>query len=133
VEDDAREVPAGGGQGRGTELAVYGAQISHLRLEEHAPAVRLYAEHRRGPLGQRSTVREELSFLLSEMEADVLVRAPLNRDRPARRAAGARVLAEVVSMQAETVGASSARFVFHFENSDYRKRPSDTGQFAETA
>ena len=71
VEDDAREVPAGGGKGCGTELAVHGAQVSPARLEEHARAARLDAEHRRGTLGQRSAVREEPPVSLpAEMHAD---------------------------------------------------------------
>ena len=59
VEDDAREVPACRGQRRGTELAMNGAEVATIRLEEHARAARLDAEHRGGALGQRSARREQ--------------------------------------------------------------------------
>ena len=80
------------------------------------------------PSGSGPPSREEPSASLpAEVHADLLVRRSLDRDRPARRAAGARVLAEVVGVQAQAEGRPGSRFVFHFENSDYRKRSCPQG------
>ena len=66
------------------------------------------------------SAKSRRAFLPAEVHADLLVRRPLDRDRPARRAAGTRVLTEVVGVQTQAEGLPGPRCVFHFENSDYR-------------
>ena len=73
------------------------AEVAAIRLEEDAPASPLDAKHRRGTVGQRSVCCEQKVRPPSEVHLQPLVLRFLDRDVPARRAAGARVPAEVVA------------------------------------
>jgi len=118
VEDDPGKLPARSRQPFRTELAVDAAEVATIRLEEHARAALLDAEHRRRTDRQGSGGVEQALPLVrrTEMDGELLVHRPLDRDVPPSRAAGARVSAEVGRVDAQAKGGFLLHRVFQFVN-----------------
>jgi hypothetical protein len=119
-DDDARKVAARGGQMAVAHLTLDCAEISTMRLEEHARAVRFVPEHSglavRHVLGRLEDAERRNALIDAKMTPrDRRLKRAMERrfdgNRPARLAAHSRVAAAIVGVEREDVDGHQDRIV----------------------